>query len=135
MTGGWSAGGYSQFAVHENNSFWWLWEAIAGAAWLEPLVVWGQLAIGLALLLGFAVRLAAFVGALQTVLFWMSALEGGLLAGLPVANGFVVSSHVVYALLLFGLGTVGAGRLLGLHRRIERPRIVRKNRGLTYLLG
>lgn len=67
--------------------------------------------------------------------FWASSLEGGLLQGLPVAHGWVVDDHIVYALLLFGLGAFGAGRILGLDRRLEDTAFVQRNRWLTYLLG
>jgi thiosulfate dehydrogenase [quinone] large subunit len=57
------------------------------------------------------------------------------MAGLPVAHGWVVDDHLVYAALLFGLGAVGAGRVLGLDAYIERLAVVRNNRWLRYLLG
>jgi thiosulfate dehydrogenase [quinone] large subunit len=87
------------------------------------------------LLVGVAVRFAAFWGAVQMVLFRMSHLQGGLLAGFPIEHGRFVSSHVVYALLLFGLGAAGAGRILGLDEQLEATSVVENNRWLRYLLG
>jgi len=69
------------------------------------------------------------------LLFWAAALQGGLFAGLPVAHGWVVDDHMVYAALLFGLGAFGAGRILGLDAYFEELEIVQNNRWLRLLLG
>ena len=134
-SGGWTAAGYLENAVPAGNPFGGLWVDLAAIALVDPLVVWGQILIGLALLFGVAVRFAAFWGAVQMVVFWMSNLEGGIAAGLPIEHGWVVSSHVVYVLLLFAIGAAGAGRFLGLDATVEKLRVVRENRWLRYLLG
>jgi thiosulfate dehydrogenase [quinone] large subunit len=64
-----------------------------------------------------------------------SHLQGGIAAGLPIDHGFVVSSHVVHVLLLFGLGAWGVGRVVGLDARLERTALVRNSPTLRYLLG
>lgn len=131
----WSAAGYLNNAIADANPFAPMFEAMAGAAWVDPLVIYGQLLIGLALLVGALVRWSAFWGTMMMLLFWMSSLEGGLLAGLPVEHGYVVNSDVVYMLLLFGLGAFGAGRILGVDRYLEDTDVVRENPRLRYLLG
>jgi len=110
-------------------------EMSASASMVDPIVIFGQIMIGLALILGVAVRFAAFWGAVQMILFWLAALEGGLLEGLPVEHGYVVDSSLVYAFILFGLGAVGAGRVLGLDRHIEEMEFVKNNPWIKYLLG
>lgn len=60
---------------------------------------------------------------------------GGLLAGLPLAHGWVVDDHIVYAALLFGLGAIGAGRIIGVDEYLESTSIVEANPWLRYLLG
>ncbi|MFP8956509.1 DoxX family protein [Natrialbaceae archaeon A-CW3] len=105
------------------------------AAIIDPLVIFGQILIGLALLFGIFFRFAALMGALQMAMFWTAAWQGGLLAGFPVAHGYFVDSSFVYMLLLFGLGAWGAGRLLGVDRRLEQTRTVQENPWLRYLLG
>jgi thiosulfate dehydrogenase [quinone] large subunit len=55
-------------------------------------------------------------------------------ASLPLAHSLVVDDHVVYALLLFGLGALGAGRLLGLDGVLEQTRLGELP-GARYLLG
>lgn len=131
----WTAAGYLQNAVADTNPLQGLFADMAGMAWVDPLVVYGQLLIGIALILGVLVRWAAFWGVVMLALFWLSSLQGGLLAGLPVEHGYVVNSDVVYMLLLFGLGAFGAGRILGLDRRLEETSVVRNNRWLRLLLG
>ncbi len=102
---------------------------------VDPLVMYGQLLIGLALLLGVAFRFAAAMGGLQMTFFWLASFEAGLLAGLPVEHGFLVTETLVYAVLLFGLGAWGAGRLYGLDSKIEEHSVVENNSWLKYLLG
>ena len=136
----WSAEGYldpaSGFGVGEANPLSGMFaEMAASAGMIDPLVVWGQVLIGLALLFGVLVRFAVFWGAVQMFLFWLASLEGGLLAGLPVQHGWVVNSDIVYILLLFGLGAWGAGRVLGVDAKLEETEIVKQNPWLRYLLG
>jgi len=134
LQGDWTAASYLAGAIPEGNPFG-FWDALASMPLVDPLVIWGQILIGAALLLGVAVRFAAFMGALQMILFWMSHLQGGLVAGLPIEHGWVVSSHIVYALLLFGLGALGAGRILGLDAYLEDMSFVQKNSWLRLFLG
>ncbi|MHC3438552.1 DoxX family protein [Natrialbaceae archaeon A-gly3] len=133
----WTAEGFLVGAVADANPFAGLWTAMAeGWLWLiDPLNVWGQVLIGLALFAGVFVRFAAFGGALMMLLYWLTQFEGGLFAGLPVANGYFVTYHLVYALLLFGVGAFGAGRILGLDEKLEETSFVQQNSWLRYLLG
>jgi thiosulfate dehydrogenase [quinone] large subunit len=132
----WTSLGFLRFGVPEGNPFPGLWGSFAELAWMvDPLVVWGQLFIGIALLLGFFFRFAALMGSLQMLFFWSASLEGGLLAGLPVAHGYFVSYHIVYVILLFGLGAIGAGRLLGIDSKLEETNFVRNNPWVKFFLG
>lgn len=134
--GGFSAEGYLVHGVDEANPLKWLFTTFADFLFIvDPLVMWTQILIGLALLLGVFVRLAAFGGAIQMLFFWMGAWEGGLMAGLPVENGYLIDSSFVYALVLFGLGAWGAGRILGLDSKLETTAVVENNPWLRYLLG
>jgi len=88
-------------------------------------------------LTGLALILGAFVrwGAVMMLFYWLASLQSGLLAGLPLANGWVIDDHTVYAALLFGLGAIGAGRIIGVDEYPESTSIVENNPWLRYLLG
>jgi thiosulfate dehydrogenase [quinone] large subunit len=97
--------------------------------------MWGLTLTGLALILGAFVRWSAFWGAVMMLFYWLASLQGGLLTGLPLAHGWVVDDHIVYAALLFGLGAIGAGRIVGVDEYLESTSIVENNPWLRYLLG
>ena len=125
----WSARGFLLNAIPDGNPFGGMWATMANDwLWLiDPLNEWGLTLVGLALLLGAAVRWSAFWGAVMMLFYWA--------ASLPLAHAILIDDHVVYALLLFGLGAFGAGRILGLDRRIEETELVRANPWLRYVLG
>lgn len=132
----WSAAGFLEHAVAEANPLHGVFVAFAEyTAFVDPLVIIGQLAIGLALLFGVAVRFAALMGGIQMFFFWTASWEGGVLAGLPVEHGYVITSEFVYILILFGLGAWGAGRILGLDARLEQHAFVQNRPWLRYFLG
>jgi thiosulfate dehydrogenase [quinone] large subunit len=93
-----------------------LYHSIAGATWADWLFMVGLLAIGVALLLGVTMRLAAAGGALMLVLMWTVAL--------PPANNLFMDDHLIYAMLLVILAAAGAGATLGLGRWWERLPVV-----------
>lgn len=131
----WSAESFLLNAVPEANPFVALWPMMAGNPIVDGLVVYGQIGIGLALLLGLFFRFAALMGGLQMLLFWAAHLEAGLLQGLPVDHGYFINSNIVYIAILFGLGVFNAGKIYGLDQKIEQVEIVRKHPKLRYLLG
>jgi thiosulfate dehydrogenase [quinone] large subunit len=131
----WTAAGYLANAIPQGNPFAGVFAAMAGNPLIDVLNMWGLTLTGLALILGAFVRWSAFWGAIMMLFYWAAALQGGLLAGLPLAHGWVVDDHIVYAALLFGLGAFGAGRVLGLDARIEEMGFVQNNPWLRYLLG
>ena len=132
----WSSTGFLQNAIAEANplSGLFAWFANYGSI-IDPLVIFGQILIGLALLFGAFFRFAALMGAIQMSMFWTAAWEGGLMQGFPMPNGYFIDSSFVYMLLLFGLGAWGAGRILGVDQVLEASPIVEENPWLRYLLG
>ena len=80
----------------------------AGAAWADWLFMAGLLGIGLALVLGIGIRVAAVAGVALMVMMWSAALA-------PENNPFM-DDHIIYALLIVGLALVSAGDTLGLGR-------------------
>jgi thiosulfate dehydrogenase [quinone] large subunit len=92
-------------------------QGIAGAAWADWLFMIGLLGIGVALMLGVAMRIAVASGALMLVLMWTAVL--------PPANNPFMDDHLIYAGLLVLLAALGAGRTLGLGTWWEDLPIVR----------
>jgi thiosulfate dehydrogenase (quinone) large subunit len=92
--------------------------SIAGATWANWLFMFGLAAIGIALIAGIFMRIAAASGALMLVLMWTVVL--------PPANNPFMDDHLVYALVLVLLALMGAGRFLGLGGVWERLAIVQR---------
>ena len=131
----WTAAGFLKFAIPEGNPFMSLWAGFAGNPIIDFLVAWGLTLTGFGLLIGALVRWNAFWGAFMMIMFWMASLMGGLDQFLPLEHGWVVDDHIVYAVLLFGLGALGAGRILGVDAFLEKTAFVRNNRWVRYFLG
>ncbi|MBO3752861.1 DoxX family membrane protein [Streptosporangiaceae bacterium NEAU-GS5] len=85
-----------------------LYHAMAGAVAADWLFMLGLAAIGVALILGIGMRIAAGAGALLMVLMWSAVLP-------PASNPFM-DDHLIYAVVLVGLALVRAGDTLGLGR-------------------
>jgi thiosulfate dehydrogenase [quinone] large subunit len=84
---------------------------MAGNSFVDFLVIWGEIGIGLALILGILIRFASFWGIIMMILFYMSTL--------PQKNG-PISQHVIYILVFILLMVSGSGRYLGLDKVLEK---------------
>lgn len=106
------------------------WIALAGNADLMAIVNWmvvfGQIAIGLALIVGLATRFASLMGTLMMVFFFFAAWE--------FEHG-IVNQHLTYALVTGFIGYIGAGRYYGLDAIVEKLAWVRAMPQLKYVLG
>ena len=105
----------------------------AGAAWADWLFMIGLLAIGIALILGIGLRLAAVSGTLMMLLMWAAEwpLARFTSAGEPsMSTNPVVDYHIVYALVLIALALTYAGHTWGLGRLWARLPFVQRNRWL-----
>ncbi|WP_299444293.1 DoxX family membrane protein [uncultured Phycicoccus sp.] len=98
-------------------------QSFAGATWANWLFMLGLLAIGAALMLGVAMRVAATSGVLMLVLMWAAVL--------PPDNNPFMDDHIVYALVLVMLVLAGAGHTFGLGRWWESRPIVQRHRFLA----
>jgi thiosulfate dehydrogenase [quinone] large subunit len=96
-----------------------MYHSMSGQTWADWLFMAGLLGIGLALVLGVGMRIAAAAGSLLLVLMWS--------AELPLANNPFLDEHLVYAMVLVALALAGAGRTLGLGRQWERLSFVQRN--------
>ncbi|MCL7417059.1 MAG: DoxX family protein, partial [Halalkalicoccus sp.] len=100
-------------------------------------VPWGQVLIGLGLLVGGLVRVAAFFGALQMTAFYFGNWEFA--GAYEVLTGFV-TSELVYLAVLIAIGALAAGRYWGLDAMIARYErdevpVAERYPRLRYLLG
>ncbi len=96
-----------------------MYHSIAGATWADWLFMVGLAGIGLALILGIGMRIAAASGALMLVMMWSVAL--------PPENNPFMDDHLIYAMVLVALALVGAGRTVGLGTAWERLPFVKRN--------
>lgn len=106
--GGWSAERFLLYAT--KGPFAGIFHAMAGNVLVDMSVMAGELAIGLALILGVATRFTAMSGiALFLPLY---------LAHLPPVDGWV-SAHVIYMLVLGVIGGTRAGTIWGIDSLLE----------------
>lgn len=102
----------------------------AGAAWADWLFMAGLLGIGLALVSGIALRLAAVAGTVMMALMWIAEWPPAkhLSDGSPsMSTNPVVEYHVIYAAVLIALTLASAGDTWGLGRAWARLSFVRSN--------
>lgn len=85
--------------------------ALAGNPLVDVLFMGGLLLLGVALILGVGLRVAAAGGTLLMLLMWLTAL--------PLQNNPVIDEHVIYAAAMIALATTKAGETWGLGRQWE----------------
>jgi thiosulfate dehydrogenase (quinone) large subunit len=107
--------------------------AWAGAAWADWLFMVGLLGIGVALIVGVGLRIAAVSGTLLMLGMWAAEwpLAKVTSAGEPtMSTNPIVDYHIIYALALIALAVTFAGNVWGLGRRWARLPFVQRNRWL-----
>jgi thiosulfate dehydrogenase [quinone] large subunit len=72
---------------------------------INVLVPWGQVGIGLSLILGLLTRFGAAMGTLMMLMFFFAAWD---------FRFGIVNQHLTYALVTFFLGYIGSGNFYGL---------------------
>jgi thiosulfate dehydrogenase [quinone] large subunit len=90
---------------------------MAGVAVVDWLFMLGMLGVGVAFLLGVAMRIAAVAGAAQMLMIRAATVP---------ENNPLVDQHVIYALALFAVAFAGAGDHWGLGRAWRRSRLVQR---------
>ena len=95
-----------------------MWQGLAGDTWVNWVFMLALAAVGIALLLGIGMRLAAVGGSLLLLSMWSVAM-------LPGSNPFV-DSHIIYTLVLVVLALTAAGNTWGLGERWSRTRLVQQ---------
>ena len=85
--------GFLKMGVNPDGPFVDFFHGLAGSVLVDWLFMLGLLGIGLALVLGIGLRVAAIAGTLLLVLMWA--------AELPLENNPVVDEHLIYAAVLW----------------------------------
>lgn len=119
VNGGSPTEGFLSQGLHTKWFFNDLYSSLAGQAWVDWVYMLSMAAIGVLLMLGILVRLAAIGGIIWMILFYTA-------AAIWPENNPVIDDHVIEAIALAGIAYVGAGRYLGLGRWWERTGIVRR---------
>jgi thiosulfate dehydrogenase [quinone] large subunit len=126
-TGGTLPGSAEDAIVNPTHAFW---VDLAGNPGLmslvNTLVVFGEIAIGLALILGIATRFAGVMGTLMMALFWIATFD--------FAHGFINEQFLYGAVSLF-VAYSGAGEAYGLDAFIDKARIVTQHPRLKLVLS
>ena len=91
---------------------------IAGNPLVDVLFMTGLAGVGIALLFGIGLRIAAVSGGLMMLLMWAAVL--------PPAQNPLVDDHIVYAIVLLLLPVMGAGNHFGLGEWWSRQRWVQR---------
>ncbi|HYI57366.1 MAG TPA: hypothetical protein VEX66_04300 [Microlunatus sp.] len=99
-----------------------IYNAIAGNALIDILFMVGLLGIGLALILGIGMRVAAVSGSILYVLMWTAAL--------PMTTNPILDDHITGAMTLIVLALTAAGTTWGLGTWWASRPVVQKNRWL-----
>ena len=80
---------------------------------------WGHLLIGLSLVSGIALRMSIPFAVLLNIMYWLPRLD------FPyIGHGFLIDSHIVYAVGLIYLLTANAGRYFSLETWLEKLPLV-----------
>lgn len=73
-------------------------QSLAGNPLVDILFMLGLLGVGVAFVLGIALRFASFAGAAMLVMMYLSAF--------PPKNNPLIDDHIIYAILMLALGTI-----------------------------
>jgi thiosulfate dehydrogenase [quinone] large subunit len=92
--------------AESENPFKGFFEFFVGQAWADWLFMAGLLGIGVALIAGVTMWIAALSATVMLGLMW--------LASFPMENNPFVDDHLIYALVAISLAAVGAGHHYGL---------------------
>ncbi len=108
--------GFLTFGVPAANPFGGFFTSLAGQAWVDWLFMLGLLGIGVALLLGVAMRIGTAAGALMYAFMYAAVL--------PLENNPVVDDHLVGVIVMVVLALGAAGTTWGPGRWWNRTEVV-----------
>ncbi|MFC4542597.1 TQO small subunit DoxD [Halosolutus amylolyticus] len=118
------------YLMHAETPIAGLFEIVATTPWLleftNVMIPLGEFLIGLGLILGALVRLAAFFGGVLMTLFYLGNADW--------AHGYV-NGDLLGLMLFVIIGVFAAGRILGVDAYLEQLEFVQRRPWLRYLLG
>ena len=118
INGGSPTEGFLMFGVPAHNPFKDFFNSMAGDAWADWLFMIGLLGIGLALLFGIGMRVAAATGALLYMLMYA--------ASIPLDNNPIFDDHLLGAITLVVLALTLAGDTWGAGKGWAKTHLVRE---------
>lgn len=116
INGGSPTAGYLKFAA--GGIFQGFYNSISGNGVVDWLFMLALLALGIALILGIGMRIAAYGGTLFLLLLWSSHV--------PPTDNPIIDDHIIYIFVLWGLYLIKAGRMFGLGDRWANTRLVKR---------
>lgn len=122
---GWSAAGFMSRAAHFSGFYTFL-STPPLINIIDAFIPWLHLLLGLALILGVFMRLAAVVGSVLMVLYLLPRIE---------FPGVVTDPHIFYLLIMIYLASIGAGRFWGLQGRVDKLDPLERHPRLRSVLG
>lgn len=107
-------GGFSakQFLLSLHGPFSQFYLPMAGNPIVDNLVIWGEILIGICLILGVLVRFASFWGIIMMLLFYF--------AEYPPQHSFIINDQLIYVLVLMYFIFSNAGYCWGLDKTLEK---------------
>jgi thiosulfate dehydrogenase [quinone] large subunit len=103
IAGGSPTTGYLANATH--GPFADFFKALAGNSFVDLLFMLGLLFVGVSFMLGIALRLGGYSGALMLLLMYLSAF--------PPENNPIVDDHIIYGMIMIAISYSDAGNILG----------------------
>ena len=121
---GFTAAGYLENATE--GPFKEMFASLAGSTFVDQLVIWGEIGIGISLLFGILLKLGVVSGVLMMLLYYFSSFtrESGL-----------INDKIMYALLLAFFGLIGGGLYGVADRRISQLKFIQNNKVLTFIFN
>lgn len=101
-----------QFLINLHGPFAGIYLPMAGNPIVDNLVVWGEILIGICLILGVLVRFSSFWGIVMMLLFYF--------AQYPPEHSLIVNDQLMYALIFGYLMVSNAGYFWGFDKVLEK---------------
>lgn len=115
LNGGSPTTGFLKFAA--KGPFAEIFQGLAGNQIVDWLFMMGLLGVGIAFILGIALRFAGFMGALMMLLMYLALLQP--------QNNPITDDHIINLLAFLLIGTSNAGEVFGFGQAWKKSRVVK----------